>query len=133
MADEPATRAWSPQGAWRDPNGRLLARAFCYILEERDGRGAPRWRGICHLHPVTPRTRIPFGPGRFVLALDDGPRLELDARVTIEGDSGSIRATFRDVVPPPAPRESRVARTSGCPRPPRGRASRAVQPPIRDP
>ena len=102
MADGPPARSLSSQGAWRSSKGRLLARAFCYILEECDSRGAPRWRGVCHLHPVTPRTKIPFGPGRFVLALDDGPHLELAARVTIEGDSGSIRATFKDVVPPTA-------------------------------
>ena len=100
MADGAHARGWSPRGAWRSSSGRLLAHAYCYVLEEPDAQGAARWRGICHLHPIHPRTRIPFGPGRFVLALDDGPRLELDARVTIEGDSGSIRATFKDVVPP---------------------------------
>ncbi len=100
MADGRPARSLSSRGVWRSSNGRPLARAFCYILEESDLRGAPRWRGVCHLHPVTARTRIPFGTGRFVLALDEGPHLELDARVTIEGDSGSIRATFKDVVPP---------------------------------
>ena len=98
--DRPPVPGLSPRGAWHSANGRLLARAFCYILEECDPHGTARWRGVCHLHPVTARTRIPFGPGRFVLALDEGARLELDARVTIEGDSGSIRATFKDVAPP---------------------------------
>ena len=82
------------EGEWRALDGRVLARAFCYILEEVGADGRPRWRGICHLHPSA---EIPFGPGRFSLALADGRRVELDARVTIEADSGSIRATFKDV------------------------------------
>ena len=85
------------RGDWCGQDGRVLARASCYILEEVDAAGGPSWRGICHLRPLAD---LAFGPGRFTLRLDDGGQIELDARVTIEADSGAIRATFKDVAPP---------------------------------
>ena len=89
------------RGTLLRPDGVARAKVICYILEEADQAGQPRWRGFCQV--LTSQGLLP-GRERLVLNLENGASAQVEALVTLEADSHSLRITFADARPLPADR-----------------------------
>jgi hypothetical protein len=89
------------RGTLRRLDGDPRAEVSCYILEEADQAGQPRWRGFCQV--LSSQGLLP-GRQRLVLNLENGACAQLEALVTLEADSHSLRITFANARPLPAGR-----------------------------
>ena len=86
------------RGILERSDGELCAEVSCYLLQELDVAGSVSWRGFCQVH--TSYGLLP-GRERLVLRLENGAAAEVDARVSLEADSHSLRITFAGARPFP--------------------------------